>query len=77
MGNAIFYAADNLAGDGTSRVYEFSDPLGAEVQIGRLDTFGVVTRFAFTPVPEPGPFLLLGGELAVLSFARRLTRGCS
>jgi hypothetical protein len=76
-GNAIFYAAATSAGDGTSRVYEFFDPLGAAVQIGRLDSFGLVTSFAFTSVPEPGSFLLLGGGVAGLWAVRRLTRRCS
>ena len=55
------------AGDAISWVYADSE----FPQSGTTDTFGLVTRFDITIIPEPAPWLLGVGALATMLFKKR------
>ncbi len=77
FGNAIFFDAVDSGADGTSRVFEFFDGEGAQVEVGQIDSLGLVTRFHFTVVPEPSPGLLVAIGILVVATGRRLERRCA
>lgn len=74
FGNAIFFDAVDSGADGTSRVFEFFDGDGAEVEVGQIDSLGLVTRFHVAVIPEPSPGLLVAIGILVLATGRRLQR---
>ncbi len=63
-GSTTQFDAQNLNGDGSSRDYSDIDSNVGGAS-GTLTSFALVTRFTFTPVPEPsaGILLMVGGFL--------------
>jgi PEP-CTERM motif len=56
--------------DATSRVYSYSNGVDSPTA-DQIDTYGLITRFTATPVPEPGTLALVAVGLAVLAHRRR------
>lgn len=65
----VLLDAQFASGDGVGRVF------GPNSLSGTVDTLGLVTRFDFTPIPEPSGVAMLGvGAIALLVLGRPYSR---
>jgi hypothetical protein len=71
-GSTTQFDAQFVDGDGSSRVFSAGDGSSVGSLSGAADTRALVTRFTFTPVPEPGAGLLLtAGVFLLVAFRNR------
>lgn len=65
-----FWDAENRRGDSVSRIYTSNNPADGPTA-DQVDSLGLVTRFDYTPVPEPASMIALGLGVAALAARRR------